>query len=205
MAKKPAPKKPAAKKPATNAKVPSSIKAAAGSEIQGISKDAFDKLMKRLKSPARDAADARSAMGGIISAAAASDNYHKGAGRVVRALLNMVAGDGKKKARGGVALGEWLFHFDLMREHAGLDTLAAADLFEDRKRREAEKQQADKAAKAEAKANGKDDVGAKPDMKSGAVSLADKRAEKEAAAKPTATSSVPATADPPPQSAAPLH
>lgn len=203
MAKKPATKKSTAKTRAkSTAKVPATIKAAAGSAIQGISKDAFDKLMKRLKHPQKEMDSLRGDIGGIIAGAVEKDHAHKGALGMVRRLVRV----GEKS---GVSLGEFLFHFDLMREHAALDTLAAADLFEDRKRKAAEKQEADRQAKADAKAekaNGKDDASAKSDMKSGAVSLADKRAEKEAA-KPSASASSAGTADPtPPQArAAPLH
>lgn len=168
MAKSAKPKKPAGSK--KRPVVAKSIKAAAGNSIQGINAEAFEKLQRRLKSPQRVMDENRGSIGGIIAAAVENDHLHKGAFGMIRRLVKL----GQKS---GVSLGEFLFHFDLMREHADLDSLAAADMLEDRQRKETEA----KEAKAAAKANGKDDKGASADMKSGAVSLDAKRAEKASA------------------------
>lgn len=195
MAKKPS-KKAAAKKPAAaKPRKPAKIKAAAASTVTGISKEAYDRLKKRIKGPTKEMESLRGTVGGIINDFVEKENLHKGAYQIDKIFDRYLK-------KGGVALSELLFHVDLMREHGEYDALAAADMLEDRKEREkeaaeeakatkAEEAAAAKAAKAAAK-NGADDTGGKTeqDMKSGVVSLNSRReavAEKHEAARDDGT------------------
>lgn len=175
MASKKSAKKPAAKKAAAAPK--SRAKVTLTSTSQAIARDTFLTLMRRCKSPENKIAEYRGELGGIIADAVEHKNLHKKAFSWARQLQRME----------GVKLGEFLFHFDLYREYLEVDKQAAADMLEDRKRQAAEaaeEAKAEKAAAAAAKKNGKDDHGVKPDMKSGAVSLDAKRAERAAASDP---------------------
>jgi hypothetical protein len=188
--KKAAAKKPAAAKP----RKPAKIHAATASTTQGISKDAYDRLKKRIKGPTKEMEGLRGTVGGIVNDFVEKENLHKGAYQIDKIFDRYLK-------KGGVALSELLFHVDLMREHGEYDSLAAADMLEDRKEREKEaadeaksakvkEAAAAKAAKA-AKKNGADDTGGKTeqDMKSGVVSLKDRREvraeQAEAEATPT--------------------
>lgn len=165
MAKKPTTKKPAAKKA-------SGAKPKVRSEFKMIGKGALRDLLDKCSAPASKMDTLRGQIGGHIAAAVNDFNLHKKMFGWIRWLDKA---DDLKRA-------EALYHFDLMRDHVGLDQKSTADMF--RKQQAVAAKEAEKAAKAEAK-NGKDDTGASADMKSGAVSLDAKRAEKEAATKAT--------------------
>lgn len=165
MAKAKPKKKAAAKKPAA-AKSKSRAKVTLVSASSAIPRDTFLSLMRRCKSPENKIAEYRGELGGIIADAVEHKNLHKKAFSWARQLQRM----------DGVKLGEFLFHFDLYREYLDVDKAAAADMLEDRKRRDkeaAEEAKAEKAAAKAAKKNGKDDAGAKADTKSQTVPLGD--------------------------------
>lgn len=93
-------------------------------DARAISKANFDKFMRSYRAMRKDAQDATSNVGGLVSNYTENHKLHKKAFALIKSLDRL--------RENPVALSELLFHFDVMREHGGYDKIAAPDMLPDR-------------------------------------------------------------------------
>ena len=97
-------------------------------DARAIKKSDFDKFIKSYRAMRKEAQDATSNVGGLVSNYTENHRLHKKAFGLIKVLDRM--------RENPVGLAELLFHFDVMREHGGYDKIAASDMLKDRNRTE---------------------------------------------------------------------
>lgn len=94
---------------------------------KGITKKDLESLLRYVTAQQSDVSTAAGNIGDRIQNDAEKKNLHRGAFAVIRKLHKWAKDNPAKVA-------EWLFHFDLMREHLELDKAAGEDMLPDRKK-----------------------------------------------------------------------
>lgn len=93
-------------------------------DARAITKSSFDKFIKSYRAMRKEAQDATTNVGGLVSNYTENHKLHKKAFSLIKTLDRL--------RENPVALAELLFHFDVMREHGGYDKIAATDMLPDR-------------------------------------------------------------------------